>query len=148
MPLAAAVKVAVWPALTVVLLGLLVTVGAKSTVKVAAMVVTLRPAALLKTASYSYPFWAEVVLVKLRVVLVVPAMGLNVFPPSVLTCHWTVVGVGLPSLATAVKLAVCPALTVTLLGLLLTVGAKSTVSIAAVVVALRPAALLNTASYW
>ena len=67
-------------------------------------------------------------------------------PPSVLTCHCTV-GVGLP-LAAAVKVAVWPALTVSLLGLLVTAGAKSTVSVAGVVVALRPAVLLKTASYW
>ena len=38
-------------------------------------------------------------------------------------CHWTVVGLGLPSLADAVKVAVCPGLTVTLVGLFVTVGA-------------------------
>ena len=75
--LAAAMKVAVPPALTVWLVGLVVTVGAKSTVRVAALVVVPVPAALLKTARYSLPFWA-VVVVKLRVAMVAPAMSLNV----------------------------------------------------------------------
>ena len=61
------------------------------------------------------------VSVKLRVVLVAPAMGVKVEPPSVLTCHCTV-GVGLP-LAAAVKVAVCPAVTVWLAGWVVTIGA-------------------------
>src|SRR5271166_2331504 len=144
--LAAAMKVAVPPALTVWLVGLLVTVGAKSTVRVAALVVALRPAALLKTAWYSSPFCAAVA-VKLRVALVAPEMSLKELPPSVLTCHCTVVGVGLPSLAAAVKLAVWPAVTIWLAGWVVTEGAKSTVRVAALVVALRPAVLLKTAWY-
>ena len=76
MPLAAAVKVAVWPALTVRLVGLFVTVGAESTVRVAALVVAV-PTLLVKTAWYSLPFWAAV-LVKLRAVPVAPAMSLKV----------------------------------------------------------------------
>ena len=62
------------------------------------------PTLLVKTASYSDPFWAVVVLLMVRVVLVAPGMSLKVEPPSVLTCHCTV-GVGLP-LAAAVKVAV------------------------------------------
>ena len=70
-----------------------------------------------------------------------PAMLLQV-APSVLTCHYTV-GAGLP-LAAAVKVAVWPALTVVLLGFLVTVGAYCTVSVAAVVVA-EPAPFVKTA---
>ena len=62
-------------------------------------------------------------LLKVSVVLVAPAMWLQGWLPFVLTCHWTVVGVGLPSLADAVKVAFCPGLTVTLVGLFVTVGA-------------------------
>jgi hypothetical protein len=43
------------------------------------------------------------------VVEVAPATLLNVTPPSVLTCHWTV-GAGFP-LAAAVKFALVPAVT-------------------------------------
>ena len=35
-------------------------------------------------------------MVKVSVVLVAPWMLLKLWPPFVLTCHWTVVGVGLP----------------------------------------------------
>src|SRR5208337_5672206 len=101
------------PALTVRLVGLFVTVGAESTVRVAALVVAV-PTLLVKTAWYSLPFWAAVVLVRVRVVLVAPVMSLKVEPLSVLTCHCTV-GVGLP-LAAAVKVAVWPAVTVWLAG--------------------------------
>ena len=82
--------------------------------------------------------------VKLRVAMVAPGMSLKVLPPSVLTCHCTV-GVGLP-LAAAVKVAVRPALTVWFVGLVVTVGAKSTVRVAALVVSV-PAALMKTARY-
>ena len=67
-----------------------------------------------------------------QVVLVAPAMSLNVEPPSVLTCHCTV-GVGLP-LAAAVKVAVWPAVTVWLTGWVVIDGADwaaFTVSVAA-----------------
>ena len=74
--------------------------------------------------------------------LVAPLMLLQVEPPSMLTCHCTV-GVGLP-VAAAVKVAVCPALTVTLAGLVVTVGAYCTVSVAAAVVA-EPTVLVKTA---
>ena len=66
-------------------------------------------------------------------------------PPSVDTCHCTV-GVGLPE-AAAVNVAVAPAVTVAFAGCVVTVGAKSTVSVAAVVVAV-PCELVNTARYW
>ena len=60
-------------------------------------------------------------MLKVRVVLVAPAMSLKVVPPSVLTCHCTV-GVGLP-LAAAVKVAVCPAVTVWFVGFVVIAGA-------------------------
>src|SRR5579883_2546006 len=119
LPLAAAVKVAFWPAFTVWLLGLVVTDGAKSTVSVAALVVAL-PRLLVKTASYSLPFIAAVTLESVSVVLVAPLMLEKVLPPSVLTSHCTV-GDGLP-LAAAVNVAFWPALTVTSLGFVVTVG--------------------------
>ena len=111
------------------------------TVRVAALVVAV-PTLLVKTAWYSSPFWAAVVVLRVRVVLVAPEMLLKVEPPSVLTCHCTV-GVGLP-LAAAVKVAVWPAVTVWLAGWVVTVGAKSTVRVAALVVAV-PTLLVKTA---
>ena len=77
-----------------------------------------------------------------NVVLVAPGMFAN--GPPVLTCHWTV-GAGLP-LAAAVKVAVPPSHTVWLAGLVVTLGAVLTVSVAAVVVAV-PELLVNTARY-
>jgi hypothetical protein len=56
-----------------------------------------------------FPF-CDVLAVKLSVVEVAPPTLVNVVPPSVLTCHCTV-GVGEP-VAAAVKVAVCPAVTV------------------------------------
>ena len=60
-PVAAAVKVAVPPEATVTLDGLVVTVGAVVTVRVAAAVVAV-PTELVKTASYWSPFWLAVVV--------------------------------------------------------------------------------------
>ena len=71
-----------------------------------------------------------------------PAILLKVWPPSVLTIHCTVAA-GLP-LAAAVKVAVPPALTVCAVGLVVTVGAKSTVNIAELLVA-EPPLLVKTA---
>ena len=82
--------------------------GAKFTVRVAAVVVTL-PDALVNTAWYWFPLMDAVVLVIVSVAELAPATSLNA-PPFVLTCHCTV-GAGLP-LAAAVKLAVCPSVTV------------------------------------
>src|SRR5205085_801285 len=110
------------------------------TVRVAAAVVAL-PAALVNAARYWLPFCAAVA-VKLRVVPVAPEMLLNVAPPSVLTCHCTV-GAGLP-LAAAVNVAVWPAATDWLVGWVVTDGAKFTVSVAAVLVAV-PCELVKTA---
>ena len=75
-------------------------------------------------------------MVKLYVVEVAPLMLVNVVPPLLLTCHWTV-GVGLP-LAAAVNVTVLPAVTLWLVGLVVTTGAVRaavTVSVAAEVVA-------------
>ena len=82
--------------------------GAKFTVRVAAVVVIL-PDTLVNTAWYWFPFMDAVVLVSESVVELAPATSLNV-PPLVLTSHWTV-GAGVP-VAVAVKVAVCPAVTV------------------------------------
>ena len=74
---------------------------------------------------------------------VAPEMLLQVLP-SGLDCHWTV-GVGEP-LAAALKLAVCPAVTVWLAGWLVTTGGVLTVKVAALLVA-KPAVLVKTARY-
>src|ERR1700691_5397449 len=81
LPLAAAVKLAGWPASTVVLTGEVVTVGPSSTVRPTALVV-VDPTELVKTAWYSFPFSASVVA-KARVPVVAPAMLEKVAPPSV-----------------------------------------------------------------
>ncbi len=117
-----------------------VTVGANCTVRVAAVVVA-EPTLLVKTARYWLPFWPEPA-VKLKVVAVAPAMFWNVAPPSVDCCHCTVAK-GLP-LAAAVKVVVFPATTEVELGLVVTDGAKSTVRVAADVVA-EPVLLVKTA---
>lgn len=120
--------------------------GAKLTVSVAAVVLTV-PRLFVNTARYWFPF-CEALVVKVRVVEVAPDRLLNVAPPSMLTCHCTV-GVGVP-LAAAVKLTLAPAVTVWLVGLVVTTGgagAELTVKVAAVVVAL-PTELVNTARNW
>ena len=113
-PLAAAVKVTGLPAVTVWLVGWVVTTGATAavTVSVAGWLVAL-PATLVKTASYSLPSSVALV-VKVSVVAVAPVMSAKVTPPSVLTCHCTV-GVGVP-LAAAVKVTGVPAVMVWLVG--------------------------------
>ena len=81
---------------------------------------------------------------KLKVVLVAPATFVNDVPPFVLTCHCTV-GAGDP-VAAAVKVAVTPASTDTLVGFVVIAGSVFTVSVAAVVVAV-PCEFVKTASY-
>ena len=104
-PDAAAVNVAVCPALTVASVGFCVIAGAWVTVSVAAVVVA-EPTVLVNTARNWLPFCATRV-VNVNVVLVAPAMFENVAPPLVLSCHCTV-GVGLP-LAAAVNDTMLPA---------------------------------------
>ncbi len=148
LPLAAAVNVAVFPALTLWFVGLVVTTGAANagnTVSVAVVVVA-EPCEFVNTARYLLPVWAAVVT-KLSVVEVAPATFVKVVPPLVLTCHWTV-GVGLP-LAATVNVAVFPALTLWFVGLVVIAGAANagnTDSVAAVVVA-EPCEFVNTARY-
>ena len=81
---------------------------------------------------------------KLSVVEVPPGTALNDVPPLVLTIHCTV-GAGFP-FAAAVKVTGSPFPTVTFTGFKVTVGAKSTVNVAAVVVALLTE-FVKTASY-
>ena len=141
-PDAAAVKVAVAPADTIWFDGLVVTAGAAVTVSVAALVVE-EPWLLVKTARNCQPFCDATVL-KVRVVLVAPAMFAKVAPPLLESCHWTV-GVGLP-VAAAVKLTLWPAVTVWSVGFVVTVGADwahtvpgiSRAHIAATIAAARP----------
>jgi len=140
-PVAAAVNVAVSVAPIVRFTGFSVTVGAKSTVSVAAVVVPVPPA-FVNTASYLLPF-CEAVVVKLKVVEVAPETAMNDVPPFVLTIHCTV-GVGVP-VAAAVNVAVFPAVTVVAVGLVV-MTIELTVSVAAVVVTL-PTEFVNTASY-
>src|SRR5579871_2272112 len=119
LPLAAAVNVAVDPALTLWLVGFVVTVGAKFTVIVAAVVVA-DPLVLVNTARNFVPFCPAVTFGTVNVVVVAPATLLNVAPPSVENCHCTV-GVGLP-LAAAMNVAVCPAFTVESVGFVVITG--------------------------
>jgi len=139
-PVAVAVKVAVCPAFTVTFAGFSVITGALFTVNEAAVVVA-EPVAFVNTARYWLPF-CEASAVKASVVEVAPAMFVKLAPPLVLCCHCTV-GVGDP-VAAAVKVAVCPAFTVTFAGFSVITGALFTVNEAAVVVA-EPTVLLKTA---
>ncbi len=143
LPVAAAVNDAEAPATTVTFDGLVVMTGPDVTVSVAAVVVAV-PTLFVNTASYSSPLIADVTEETVSVVEVAPVMAVNVVPPSVETFHCTV-GVGLPE-AAAVNVAFPPEPTDTLAGLVVTVGAKSTISVAAVVVAV-PAVFVNTARY-
>src|SRR5258706_229543 len=86
LPLAAATNVAVDPAETEILVGLVVTLGAKFTVMVAAVVVA-EPDALVNTARNLVPFWLAATFGIVSVVVVAPATLLKVAPPSVLNCH-------------------------------------------------------------
>ena len=107
LPDAAAVKLAVCPAMTVCAEGCSVISGAVFTVS-RALLVTAVPALLVNTARNCLPLspaWA----VKVWVVKVAPVM-LPQLVPSLLDCHCTV-GAGLPE-AAAVKLTACPAETV------------------------------------
>jgi hypothetical protein len=145
-PEAAAVNVALPPAVTVWLVGCVVIAGATSTVSVAAVVVA-DPCELVNTARYSLPFSEPVVVAIVSVADVALETLLNVAPPSVDTCHCTV-GVGLP-FAEAVNVAEAGAVTVTLDGGVAIVGADSgwvTVSVAALLVA-EPTEFVNTARY-
>ena len=142
-PLAAAVKLAALPAVTVELDGCPVTTGALFTVNVAAFVVA-DPDEFVNTARYWVPFCAPVVESIVCVGDVAPAM-FDHDPPTGMDCHWTV-GVGVP-LAAAVKLAALPAVAVAFDGCCVTVGAAAagfTVSVAGFVVA-EPAEFVNTA---
>jgi hypothetical protein len=142
-PLAAAVNVAVLPAHTVWGVGWLDTAGGTFTVRMAAVVVAVLHV-LVNTARYCLPLSAPAAM-KLRVVEVAPGMSLKVPPPFVLTCHCTV-GLGVP-LAAAVNVAVWPEFTVRFAGFAVTPGARLTVRVAALEVAV-PAAFVNTARNW
>jgi hypothetical protein len=145
-PEAAAVNEAGEPALTVTLDGCVVTTGALVTVSVAAFELAV-PTLLVNTARYWLPVCDTVAAATVNVPVVLPASVVslvNVAPPSVDTCHWTV-GVGLPE-AAAVNVAVPPAATEALAGCVVTVGAKSTVNVATLDVAVPPL-LVNTARY-
>jgi len=117
--------------------------GTVWTVSVAALDVAA-PTVFVKTGRYSYPLSARVETATRRVVLVAPPMLVQLEPPLVESCHCTV-GVGLPD-AAAVKVALAPAVTVSLAGWALTVGAYWTISVAALELA-DPALFVKTARY-
>ena len=82
---------------------------------------------------------------KLSVALVAPLMFVNVVPPLVLSCHWTVRGSG-SALTAAVNVAVLPAVTVALAGGVMVCGANCTVSVAALL-GVAPIEFVKTARY-
>jgi hypothetical protein len=146
-PLAAAVKVAVFPAVTVWLTGCVVIAGAVFTVSVAAVLVAV-PSVLIASARYWLPDIAPVVPLTVKVAVAEPDTPLpsvkfpKLVPPFVETCHWNA-GAGLP-LAATVNVAAVPAVTVWFTGGVAITGAAGaalTVSVAAVLVAV-PAALI------
>ena len=141
-PLAAAVNETPVPAFTVWLVGFVVMLGPVFTVKVAGLLFA-EFTLLVKAARYSFPLSVEAV-VNEYVVLVAPTILFHVEPPSVLTCHWTV-GEGFP-LAAAVNDPLLPALTVWFVGFVVTLGAKSTVSVAALLL-VELTLFVNTARY-
>src|SRR5689334_14549880 len=84
------------------------------------------PPALVKTASYSSPFWLPDTLFNVSVSLVAPATGVQLCPPSALICQATF-GIGQP-IAPAVKLAVPKALVVVFDGFAVIVSVGTAVS--------------------
>ena len=102
--------------------------GVELTVNVATVVVAL-PAELVKTARYRSPLSAEVG-VNASVSAAAPGTSVKVVPPSLLTCHCTV-GAGTPD-AAATNDTGLPALTVWLVGLVVTVKPSVIVTLAAV----------------
>src|SRR5665213_4208962 len=90
-----------------------------TTVSVAGPVVAVPPV-FVKTASYSFPLCSGVGAGTTKVSETASATGFQVAPPSVDTCHWTV-GTGLPE-AAAVKVASWPAVTLWLVGAVVTTG--------------------------
>ena len=119
-------NVALSPAVTASVAGLVVTFGASGfgfTVSVAAVLVA-EPAEFVNTAWYSQPLWATVVFTTVNVGVVFPesvVSSVNVKPPFVETCQRTV-GAGTPE-AAAVNVALSPAVTASLAGLVVTTGA-------------------------
>jgi hypothetical protein len=151
----AAVNVAAFGAVTVTSIGCVVTVGATHagfTVSVAALLVA-EPALLVNTARYLLPDCDVLVGEIVSVVDVAPVTFVNVVPPSVDCCHCTV-GAEQPAGVepAAVNVASAGAVTVTLVGCVVTLGATQTgaaaltVSVALLLVAVPPL-LVNTARY-
>ena len=141
-PLAAAVNVAMSPAITDSFVGFVVIIGATETVSVAVVVVALLTE-FVNTALYWFPV-IPAVTANVNVGDVAPFRFANVVPPLVLTCHCTV-GAGAP-VAAAVNVAFAPATTVTFSGFVVTAGADVVVNVAAVVVSV-PIEFANTALY-
>jgi hypothetical protein len=124
--------------------GCVVTAGTVLTVSVAAVVVAVPPE-LVNTARYWLPDSDRLVGDTVSVVEVAPETLVNVVPPSVDTCHCTV-GVGVPE-AAAVNVAAFGAVTVWFVGLVVTVGGVTTVSVA-MLLFVDPPVFVNTARYW
>jgi hypothetical protein len=139
---AAAVNVAMFPAITDTSAGFVVIIGATSTISVAVAVVALLTE-FVNTALYWFPV-ISVVAARVSVGDVAPVKFANVIPPLVLTCHCTV-GAGAP-VAAAVNVAFTPAMAVMFAGFVVTAGAKVIVNVAAEVVAV-PIEFVNTALY-
>jgi len=147
---AAAVNVAAPGAVTVTSVGWVVTLGATHaglTVSVAALLF-VEPAAFANTARYRLPDNAVLVGEIVNVVDVAPERLVNVVPPSVDTCHCTVGAEQLGGVEpAAVKVTAAGAVTVTLAGCVVMLGATHaglTVSVAALLF-VEPPAFVNTA---
>ena len=130
-PVPAAVNVTVAPLVTVWLVGLPVITGADNTVRVAAELL-VEPAVVENTARYWLPLYVLVVSGVVYVVLVAPPISLQLEPPSVLSCHFTV-GAG-DAVAAAENVAVAPAFTVVLAGCVVTTGTVDTTWLTALLV--------------
>ena len=112
-PVTTTQNVAAVPTVTVWFVGCVVIVGAKFTVNVALLLVTL-PALFVTTTTYKAPLSAEVVAGVVKLDAVAPDMFVPFF------CHWKA-GAGVP-VATTLKVAVAPAVTVLFAGWVVMAG--------------------------
>ncbi len=145
-PVAAAVKVADWGAVTVWASGWVVTTGTGvATIWSTATVLDTVPELLVNTARYSMPEAHVAVTPVLNELDVAPPMVVQLAPALRETCHWTV-GAGEP-VAAAVKVADWGAVTVWASGWVVTTGtaATATTVINAGLLATTPEALVNCA---
>jgi hypothetical protein len=113
LPVAADVKATTVLAAALTGDGCSVTVGALFTARMAAVDVAAGDVPLVHTARYWCP-WSDACAVKTYAPAFAPAMSLQLVPPSVLTCHWTL-GTGNP-LAAELNFASLPAHTIVSFG--------------------------------